>query len=481
LARFNPGLVIADVCSVWLTIRSGHDRGRSVDVSDGLVVLGRDDACDVVVDDARVSRRHVELAPRGDGRVALRDLGSSNGTFVNGKRVESALLEGGEQIQVGGTVLASSRTEPGVRAGATELGSLSALTQTPSAVHRRLVERSLRRVTVLATAAIATVAASVLLLWTGVLPLGGDDGAAVERVVARVASSTVLVEVRREGRRVGGGTGWVLDGADGLVVTNAHVVNGGTSILVGNGGGLVDAAIVGVAPCDDLAVLRVHGLADLKSLPLGDQSSLEQGETVVAVGYPANASAEASLTSTTGVVSVVRTAYREPALDVPRYPNVVQTDAAINPGNSGGPLVDLDAQLVGVSSAGRTRAGDGRIVQGQNYAIGVDRVKEIVSVLRNGSSIGWSGLGFEYRSERAATNGDVPGIATLGAVPGTAADRAGLGGGGDVIVAVNGMPLDNSLASYCDAVGAGRSGDKVTFSVLRQGSSQRREVVLTFE
>ena len=472
--------MLADVCSVWLTIRSGHDRGRSVPVPDARIVLGRDESCDLVVDDARVSRRHVELEPRADGRLALRDLGSSNGTFVNGKRVDSALLEGGEQIQVGGTVLASSRTEPGVRAGTTELGSPGSFVQTPSAVHRRLVERSLRRVTILATAAIGAVAVSALLLWTGVLPPGGGDRAAVERVVARVASSTVLVEARREGKRVGGGTGWVLDGPEGLVVTNAHVVNGGSSVLVGNGRGLAEAAIVGVAPCDDLAVLRVRGLGDLRSLPLGDQSSLEQGETVVAVGYPANASAEASLTSTTGVVSVVRTAYREAALDVPRYPNVVQTDAAINPGNSGGPLVDLDAQLVGVSSAGRTRARDGRIVQGQNYAIGVDRVKEIVSVLRKGSSIGWSGLGFDY-SGRATTNGRAPGIVALGAVPGTAAERAGLGRGGDVLVAVNGMPLDNSLASYCDAVGGGRSGDKVTFSVLQQGSSHPREVVLTFE
>lgn len=153
----------------------------------------------------------------------------------------------------------------------------------------------------------------------------------MQRVVQRVVPSTVFVEARRDGRRVGSGTGWVLDGPDGLIVTNAHVVNGGTTMLVGAGRQVADAAIVGVAPCEDLAVLRVGDLSGLRSLPLGNQSALEQGETVVAVGYPANASSEASLTSTTGVVSVVRTAYRERALDVPRYSNVVQTDAAINP------------------------------------------------------------------------------------------------------------------------------------------------------
>ena len=466
---------------MWLTIRTGHDRGQSLAVADGPIVLGRDEVCDLVVDDTRVSRQHVELKPLPDGRLALRDLGSSNGTFVNGKRVGSALLEGDEQIQVGGTVLVSSRREPGVRAGATELGSLGSALQTPSAVHRRVVERSLRRVTILASAAIATVAATVLLLWTGVL-FGGRDETTVQRVVQRIASSTVLIEARRDGRRSGGGTGWVLDGGEGLIVTNAHVVNGGTSVFVGNGPDLSEAAIVGVAPCEDLALLRLRGLAGLRSLPLGDQASLEQGETVVAVGYPANASAEASLTSTTGVVSVVSTAYREPALDVPRYPNVVQTDAAINPGNSGGPLVDLDGRLVGVSSAGRALAEDGRIVQGQNYAIGVDRVKQVVAVLRTGRSIGWSGLGFDYRSEQEVAEGRAPaGLVALGAVPGTAAQRAGLGGAGDVIVAVNGLPLDNSLASYCDAVAGIRSGDRVAFSVLRTGATRPREVVLTLE
>jgi len=337
-------------------------------------------------------------------------------------------------------------------------------------------------VTVLATAAIATAAGAALLFATGVLPSGADDRSAVQRVVQRVAPSTVFVEARREGRRVGTGTGWVLDGPEGLVVTNAHVVNGGTSLLVGVDRDLTEATVVGVAPCEDLAVLRVRGVAGLRSLPLGDQSSLEQGETVVAVGYPANTSAEASLTSTTGVVSVVRTAYREPALDVPRYPNVVQTDAAINPGNSGGPLVDLDARLVGVNSAGRTLSSDGRVIQGQNYAIGVDRVKQVVATLRTGRSIGWSGLGFGYPPGGEVASGHTPaGLLALSAVPGTSAHRAGLGDGSNLIVAVNGMPVGNSLAGYCDAVSGARSGDRVTFSVLRPGASRPREVAITLE
>ena len=466
---------------MWLTIRSGHDHGRAIRVVGARVVVGRDETCDFVVDDTKVSRRHLSLEPLADGRVALLDLGSSNGTFVNGSRVESAVLEGSEQIQLGGTVLVSSRDEPVALAGGTEIGSLASAVQTPSAVHRLLVQRSLRRVTVLATAAIATAASAALLFVTGVLPSGADDRSAVQRVVHQVAPSTIFVEARREGRRVGTGTGWVLDGPEGLVVTNAHVVNGGTSLLVGVDRNVAEATVVGVAPCEDLAVLRVRGVAGLRSLTLGDQSSLEQGETVVAVGYPANASAEASLTSTTGVVSIARTAYREPALDVPRYSNVVQTDAAINPGNSGGPLVDLGARLVGVNSAARTLSADGRVIQGQNYAIGVDRVKEIIAVLRAGRSIGWSGLGFDYLSERDARDRHAQGLVALGAVPGTSAHRAGLGDGSSLVVGVNGMPVGNSLAGYCDAVSGLRSGDRVTFSVLRPGSSRPHDVPLTLE
>ena len=467
---------------MWLTFRNERERGRTISVDGDTIVLGRDDDCDVVVDDPNVSRRHLSLAPRADGSVALLDLGSSNGTFLNGSRIESAVLDGNEQIQVGGTVLVSSRTDPAGRRGVTEIGSLAGALQTPSAVHRLVVQRSLRRVTILAIAAIATAAGAALVFATGVLQSGDGGRSAVQRAVQRVAPSTVLVVARRDGRRVGGGSGWVLDGPQGLVVTNAHVVNGGTSVLVGTGGELAEAVVVGVAPCEDLAVLRVRGVGGLRTLPLGDQSSLELGEAVVAVGYPANASGEESLTSTTGVVSVVRTAYRLPALDVPRYPNVVQTDAAINPGNSGGPLVDLDGRLVGVSSAGRTLSSDGRVIQGQSYAIGVDRVKQVISILRTGRSIGWTGLGFGYRTSHELARGRAPaGLVARGAVPGTAARRAGLGDGAGVIVAVNGLPLDNSLASYCDAVAGVRSGDRVIFSVLRPGSARARDIALTLE
>jgi S1-C subfamily serine protease/CheY-like chemotaxis protein len=352
--------------------------------------------------------------------------------------------------------------------------------QSRSAVHRLLIERSVRRATILGAAAfVVTALVGVLVAGNLLFFEHGKASAAVQEIVEQVAPSTVVIESRHADRLAAVASGWVLDAEAGLVATNAHVVNGGTSFLVGRGGeARRRAEVVGVAPCEDLAVLRVGDTSGLRSLPLGDQSTLELGETVVAVGYPANASAQASLTSTSGVVSVVRSSYREPALDVPRYPNVVQTDAAINPGNSGGPLVDLNGRLVGVNSAGRTTAPDGRIVQGQSYAIGVERVKEVARVLRTGRSIGWSGLSFDHLSQHPARLGLVVGPV----VPGTGAERAGLGKHeGATIVAVNGMPLDSSLASYCDAVAGLTSGDHVTLTLRTPGRSQPQEVKVALE
>jgi len=461
---------------LWLTIRSGEARGTTASVGEGRTVMGRAEDCDLVIPDERVSRRHAAIEDLPDGRASLVDLGSGNGTFVNGRRVESAVLEGREQIQIGDTVLTSSRGA--LPKAATALGDSP---PTRSAVQRLLLQRSVRRVTLISGAAVAAVAVLAVLLVSGVL--GGGDGTAkaVQRAVKGAKPSTVVINAGQAGSLSESGTGWVLDARAGLIVTNAHVVNGRGGLQAGVEGELRKASLVGISPCEDLAVLRVEDPSGLKSLPLGRQSDLALGEPVVAVGYPKDASLETNLTSTTGVVSVVRTAFRERVLDHPRFPNLVQTDAAINPGNSGGPLLDLDGRLIGVTSAGRTIAPDGRIVQGQNYAIGVDRVKEIVGVLRKGQSMEWTGAGFEYLTPADLRRRHLPaGLLISQATPGTPAAKAGLGGGKNLLVAVNGQPVDNSLASYCDAL-QGAAGRSVKFSVLARGASRPRQVRLALE
>src|SRR2546423_9819689 len=95
-----------------LTIKSGAGAGRTVQVEGTEFTIGREAGVDLVLADGKASRRHAALRVLPDGRATLYDLGSSNGTFVNGQRIQSTLLQGGEQIQIGDTVIVADGTQP---------------------------------------------------------------------------------------------------------------------------------------------------------------------------------------------------------------------------------------------------------------------------------------------------------------------------------------------------------------------------------
>lgn len=473
---------------MWLTIRAGADTGKVVEIKGDHFVVGRDESADLMLRDSKVSRRHAYFKELPDGRVALHDLKSANGTRLEGKKVESAILSGeDEQVQIGDTVLVVTKEKTEVRDHTVIERALPKSQHSPSRSMSRAMslmnraisaQRSARRITIIGVAALAVALVVGVLFATGVIDTG--EGSAAE-VVDAVQDSTVLVQAERAGEPAGNGSGWVLDAKAGLIVTNAHVVNDGTEMKVGVAGKLRKASIVGVAPCEDLAVLKVADASGLKTMPLGSQDDLKEGQSVVAVGFPANASLSAQLTSTVGIVSVAKTQYKEAALDVPTYTNVVQTDAAINPGSSGGPLVRVsDKRLVGVNSASRTESADARTIQGQGYAVGVDRVKEIVPELRAGRSIGWTGMLFSYPDPTEA--GTVPGIQVTAVVPGSEAAKAGFGDEALVIVGVNGNSVQSTLQSYCDAVKGAKSGSEATFTVVPAGgSTETREIKVRLE
>jgi putative serine protease PepD len=482
---------------VQLTIVSGDQAGRTVEFGTAEIVMGRGTDTDVTLRDANVSRRHAAIRGLGDGRAELRDLGSSNGTFVNGDRVDTAILHGGEQVQLGDTVLhvlggdedsvatqhrlrplAQGRPSDSAVVRALRNSSVIRTLRADSAIQRLVVAPELRRTRYLTLAALGVALASAAGV-LGLLLLGGSNG--VEAAVAKVEPSTVLVVPERDGQPNGNGSGWVYDARRGLIVTNAHVLNDGDTFKVGAGNRLVPARVVGVAPCEDLAVLKVAQTTGLESIRLGSQASLKLGDTVVAVGFPQSASASADLTSTAGVVSVVKTTYTEEALDVPAYKNVVQTDAAINPGNSGGPLVDIKGRLVGVNAAGRTVSAAGRTIQGQAYAIGVDRVKQVAPALAAGRSSSWIGAGFRYPSDHELARQGLPsGIWIDGVVAGSAAERAGLGGEPALLTAVNGRPTANTLAGWCAATRGIRSGDRATLDVIPPGGRKPQPIRVRF-
>lgn len=445
-----------------LTINSGPTDGTTVDVTGRHFVVGRAEGCDLVLADPTVSRRHASLEPLPDGRMTLNDLDSTSGTWVDGRRIASAVLSGGEELRFGNAVarvMRAGSTPPsgtpvpaaGRRDGSTppsgtpvppqEGGSRQstppsgtpvpppaapppapappaaappyaapapggppgARARSESAIQRIMLQRSIRTATVVGILVGVLVLAAGVLFGTGVLPLGGDDEVTAADVIERIAPSTVFV-VSDNGDGSGGrGTGWVFDAEEGLIVTNAHVVEGGASYSVAVGDQLtieeggegfvagedaLSARVLGSALCEDLAVLKVADSDELQTLPLlPSQDDLRIGEAVVAVGYPANLAGDrqADLTGTAGVVSIPETTF--PAVPLPGggqtgpYSNVVQTDAVVNEGNSGGPLVTLDGQLVGVNSTVR------RDVPGQNFAIGVDRVRRVVPRLRRGADV----------------------------------------------------------------------------------------------
>jgi S1-C subfamily serine protease len=486
----------SDVLVVWLTIRSGDQRGRVLHVAGERFVVGRAEACELVLADERVSRQHCVLRPLADGRAFLQDLGSTNGTWVNGVRITGpVLLQGDEQVQVGDVELVTSSREPAgsatvVRPVLTAPVAPPPAMQTapgPVTAERRALRRGVRTAVVLAVVAVVAAVAVAAVFLAGVLgpreeagPPPGD----VAGVVETARPSTVLVVSRVGGRRTASGTGWVLDAGDGLVVTNHHVLNAGSTFQVGVEDELRPAQIVGAAPCEDLAVLRVSDPAGLRTLPLGSQEQLQQGDSVVALGYPVSATLEDILVVTEGIVSAVETRFDIPAVDVPRFPNIVQTDAAINPGNSGGPLLDLAGRLVGVNTAIQRRAG-GQIIEGQGFAIGVDRVKEIVPPLRRGRSLAWTGMGL------AIPGLDVdpgtlglppgPGLVIDHVVPETAADRAGFGHTPALLTAVNGVPIgQGGIPAYCGAVGDAATGDVATFTVVTT-NGRPQDVQMRFE
>jgi putative serine protease PepD len=484
---------------VWLEVRSGDDAGLVVEVPatpDTPFVLGRVKGVDYVVRDERASRRHVQLTPLEDGRLHLRDLGSANGTLLDGRRVEDALLNGGEELRIGQVrigvlrdraadarapaprpvVSDASVAPPAASAGPTRqvpaaapAGSGGTPVATVSMVQRLVASRDKRG----QRAAYAAVALALVAVVAVLLVARGEDDP-VPGVVKAMTPSTVLIEaLDAQGNRIGSGSGWVLDAREGLIVTNAHVINEGLSHRVGIGGAHRAARLRGVAPCEDLAVLEVADRGGLRTAPLGNVP--RQGERVVALGFPADASTKDELTSTTGVVSLPSTTFDQPAPDVPIYPDAIQTDTALNPGNSGGPLVDLKGRVVGINAAARTTGAGGRALQGQNYAISMARARGVLNTLRQGRSDGYFGALFAFPDVADLAERRLPpGVAVAGVVPGSPAEKAGIEEG-ELIVGIDGTAVGAELKSYC----AARKNGAFELTLARDGGKTRQVRVTT--
>lgn len=281
----------------------------------------------------------------------------------------------------------------------------------------------------------------------------------------------------------GTGSGFIWDDK-GHVVTNFHVLANASGARVRlNDGRELRAALVGVSPEHDIAVLRI-GIAFNRPppTPVGSSHDLKVGQKVFAIGNPFGL----DWTLTTGIVSALDRSL--PAEnDRSNIEHLIQTDAAINPGNSGGPLLDSAGRLIGINTAIYSPSGASA---GISFAVPVDTVNRIVpQLIAHGKYIRPDlGVVTDERINQAVTRElGVPGVVVLRVERGSAGELAGLRSArigpdgsliaGDIITAVEGHAVDN-MARFLAKIDERQVGDTVTLTVSRKGQKVQLRATL---
>lgn len=264
------------------------------------------------------------------------------------------------------------------------------------------------------------------------------------------------------------GSGFVIE-ANGVILTNAHVVKDAESINVR----LQDkrefpAKVLGLDERTDVAVLKIEA-SGLPTVRIGDSDRLQVGEWVLAIGSPFGL----DFTATQGIVSAIGRNLPDES-----YVPFIQTDAAINPGNSGGPLFNPRGEVVGINSQIYSRSGG---YMGLSFAIPINTAMQVADQLRKTGKVtrGWLGVMIQpVDADLAKSFGlDRPRGALIAQVqPGSPADKAGLKAG-DVILAFDGRAIDDT-AQLPARVGATEIGKRTEVQVLREGKERTLAVTI---
>lgn len=314
----------------------------------------------------------------------------------------------------------------------------------------------------------------------GIDPFGDFFGFPGLQIVPAPSSGTPQSNQGKQ--QIGGGTGFIIS-ADGLIMTNKHVVSeeGAEYSVVLNDGKNYEATVVDRDPLNDIAFLKIEA-KNLPTVELGDSSGLKLGQSVIAIG---NSLSRFQNTVTRGVISgfdrQIMASDGQGASE--KLSGVIQTDAAINLGNSGGPLINLAGQVVGINTA---KSMEGQLI---GFAIPINEAKNLIESIKTTGKIVRPYLGVRYRlvtKELAANNNlpvdygaivlSDPNSNNLAVIPGSPADQAGIVEN-DIILEVN----DNKINEERDLrtlVSKYKPGDEISLKILHKGKEKVVKVIL---
>lgn len=283
------------------------------------------------------------------------------------------------------------------------------------------------------------------------------------------------------------GSGFVIDGEKGLILTNNHVLGGSQKVVVTfSDQSKYDAEVLAKDPANDLGLIRITPRKKLPVLQLGESDGLQVGQKVLAIGNPFGFDG----TLTTGIISSLNRNIRDEGNR--ELEGMIQTDAAINPGNSGGPLLDSHGAVIGINTAIYGPGGN----IGIGFAMPIAKAKAMLTDYRSGKSFQRPYFGVQTilvagewaEALRLPADG---GLLVQGVQPGSAAERAGIRGprqfvilgnyevgvGGDLIMSIDGRPCETRDA-IAQALAKKRAGDVMELNLFRDGRSQRLRVTL---
>ncbi|MBB5745285.1 trypsin-like peptidase domain-containing protein [Brevundimonas variabilis] len=297
--------------------------------------------------------------------------------------------------------------------------------------------------------------------------------AGLERSLPAVVQVTTLGQSRgpttgeTEPKPISGGSGVIIDAAQGIIVTNNHVVENGTKFTVDlTNGRLFDAVLVGTDKATDIAVLKIEaeGLSQVETV---NSDTLRTGDLAFAVGYPLGL----DQTLTMGVISGLGRSGLGDAVE-----DYIQTDAAVNSGNSGGPLLDSRGRLIGINTA--ILSGGGGLLGGSGgndgiaFAVPTRIMTFVVDQIRENGAVSRGQIGAilgSLTAERARdlSLGIVRGAIVEDVAPGSPAEGAGLRSG-DIIARIQNRPVANA-GSVLATVGIAPPGTRLELTFMRDG------------